>query len=85
MLHGFLGVLRCDLVRNQDIVRRIVLFQITDDALEILGLCVARAANVKLFLNEKLGGERNVLLGVADADDAAGEGNLVDGHLMHLR
>ena len=85
MLHGFFGVLGRYLVGNQDVVRRVVFLQITDDSLEVLGLGITRTANVEFLLYEKLRGEADVLLGIADANHATREGYLVDCHLIGHR
>ena len=84
-MHGLLSMLGCYLVANQDVIGWVVLLEITDDTLEILRLCVARATDVKFLLYEELGGKLYVLLGISDAYDATCEGYLVDSHLIGNR
>ena len=52
LLHGFFGVLGRYLIANQYIIRRVVFLQIADDSLEVLGLSIARTANVEFLLYE---------------------------------
>ena len=49
------------------------------DSTEVVGRSIARTSDVELLLNEKLGLERHIALGIADADHTSGERNGIDG------
>ena len=56
-----------------------------DDGTEVRGLCITRTTDIEFLLNEILGLERNLGLGIADADDTASESNFIDSHLISGR
>ena len=82
LLHGIKGLLRYDLATDETVNGTGATLQVVDDSTEVAGLGVTRAPDVELLLYEILGLERYLCLCVADADDTAGEGYLIDCHLV---
>src|ERR1019366_5529630 len=58
--------------------RKPLLFKHADHLFEVLGLRVARAEDVELFLHKQARLVADLIPGVSDVDDAAGKGDLLD-------